>query len=216
MIENKEQGELLPQGRQIGTQSAYAKHRGCRPSAVHKALKERRITGFLVAGKLMLDFAACDAAWAISTRPRADAPGPPPPRGPYQAPDQTEAQDALAAARLRREQAAGELLALRVDREAGLLVELAEVDRVLADLGTTLRVALQDLPHRLAGELVGQPLDEVRRTLTEAMDRTLNDICDKMRAFADGVPEQGTLLPLAPTDPELDAYPPFPTEETAP
>jgi hypothetical protein len=151
----------------------------------------------LIGGKARIDFAAADAAWAISTRPRTDAPGPSAPRGSLLDADQIANMDALAAARLLREQAAGQLLALRLDREAGALVELAAVERVLADLGATLRNILGDVPSRIAPQLVGRPLDEIARTLTETMDRALNDIADKMEQSARGTQDQGSLS-LAP------------------
>ena len=136
MKKNREQADFIPPGRRIGTEIRYARHRGCAPSAVTRAIAERRIHRHHQRQGADC-FGAADAQWAIGSRPRADAPGPLPPRGPYQPPDQAEAQDALAAARLRREQAAGELLALRVDREAAVLIERCVIEDVLAYGGAT-------------------------------------------------------------------------------
>lgn len=213
MSENQSQADLIPPGRQIGSKAAYARHRGCAPSAVTRAIQDRRIPVLMIDGRAMIDFAAADAAWAVSTRPRIDAPGPSAPRGPLLDADQSANMDALARARLVREEAAGQLLALRLDREAGALVDRGEVDLVMADIGASLQATLGDVPARIAPRLVGRPLDEIARTLTETLERALNDIADKMEAFSAG-PPQGCLS-LAPLG-GLDLINPDPLPEVAP
>ena len=49
------------------TQAQYAEHRGCSRVAVHKAVKEKRIS--LIDGKI--DAAVADIQWAANTRARA-------------------------------------------------------------------------------------------------------------------------------------------------
>lgn len=199
MKENNEQGELIPPGRRIGTKAEYARHRGCRPSAVHKAIAARRISTITVNGKELIDFQQADSQWSISTRPRVDSPGPPPPRGPLLDPDQGANMDALARARLVREEAAGQLLALKLDVAAGLLLERASVERVIADAGATLRSALEELPARVASELVDQPLPEISRLLADASARILGTFCEQLARFADGTDAPGLgVLDLAP------------------
>jgi hypothetical protein len=184
----------LPPGRQIGTKSDYARHRNCAPSAVTRAIADRRISVLVINGKEVIDFAAADAAWASSTRFRRDA-TPPAPRGPTPVPD---GLDAMGIARLKREEAAAELLALRLDREAGLLVLKADVDFVLADFGAMVRTSLEDLGGRIAGALVGRTADEIRRLLDEEATSILTNLVAKAEAAATGADRQ-TRLELEPT-----------------
>jgi len=200
--EKQTQADLLPPGRQIGTKSDYARHRGCAPSAITRAIKDGRIPVLMINGRAMLDFAACDHAWAVSTRPRFDSPGPSAPRGPRLEAEPGADLDALAAARLLREQAAGQLLALRVDREAGLLLERSAVERVVADAGAALRTALADVPHRIGPDLVGRSLPEIAGELGAELERVLRDFCRRLDGFADGTDEHGLgVLDLINPDP---------------
>ena len=70
-----------------------------------------------------------------------------------------DAEQLLLGAELKRatvdlQRAKAELANLEVDRVAGTLVELAEVQFVLAEAGTLLRTELEGMPDRLAGELL--------------------------------------------------------------
>lgn len=204
MEENPEQAGLLPPSRKIGSKSEYARHRGCAPSAVTRAIADRRISVLIINGKEVIDFAAADAAWASSTRFRRDA-TPPAPRGPTPVPD---GLDAMGIARLKREEAAAELLALRLDREAGLLVLKADVDFVLADFGAMVRTSLEDMPARIAGALVGRAAADICRILDDEVVNILNNLVSKAEAAASGAAQQSRMAfdppPIQSTD--LDAH----------
>ena len=71
-------------------------------------------------------------------------------------------------------EAKAELAAMEVDKQAGLLVERAEVDYVLADLANTLRGTFESLPDRLAGQLAALRGDT--NAMHKALEETLRDV----------------------------------------
>ena len=94
---------------------------------------------------------SCDAS-AIS-----DTSAPPPPSG-FDAPDPTGIIDVGVAMKLetyKLQRAKAELANLELDKAAGLLVERAEVDFVLADFGAQVRAVLEGLADRLTPALDG-------------------------------------------------------------
>ena len=197
--ENPEQGTLFaPPPRKIGGKSEYARHRGCVPSAVTKALREGRISAVLINGREMIDFAAADAAWATSTRARIDA-HPPPPRGPTPAadPEQTAARDDLRAARLRRERAAASLVEHRLGVERGTLIERAAVQRDMTKAVGVLLGILDALPDRLAQRLslVRTPnADTIRAAVIDELDEYQHAVADELLRVAG----RSTAPPAAP------------------
>ena len=189
MQENQEQSDLLPPGRRIGTKSEYARHRGCAPSAITRAITDRRIPVLVIDGRAMIDFAQADAAWAVSSRPRSDSPGPSAPRGPR--PDTEPADlDALAAARLSREQHAAELLGIRVCRARGELVARTDVQRDILDAAAIILGAWETLPDRLAPTMVG--IDDqasIRAILRDEIEQLQQQISEQLESIINGRPK---------------------------
>ncbi|WP_295886694.1 hypothetical protein [uncultured Thiohalocapsa sp.] len=166
--ENYSQQELLPDpARKIGTKAEYARHRGCAPSAVTRALKEGRISTVIINGREMVDFEASDRRWATLTRPKADAP-----TGPQQRPDRSEEEpegDKYKAAKTREAEASAALRELELQRRRGELVPLADV---VQDLTTAVGIILNawhGLPARMAPVLADQPQDRIHALLAEAV-----------------------------------------------
>ena len=89
----------------------------------------------------------------------------------------------------REREAKAELAAMEVDKLAGTLVERAEVDYVLADLGNTLRSTFESLPDRLAGQLAALRGDTsaMHQALEEALRDVLASIAEQMKRQMDGV-----------------------------
>ena len=89
----------------------------------------------------------------------------------------------------REREAKAELAAMEVDKLAGTLVERAEVDYVLADLGNTLRSTFESLPDRLAGQLAALRGDTnaMHQALEEALRDVLASIAEQMKRRMEGV-----------------------------
>ncbi len=85
------------------------------------------------------------------------------------------------AARTIKERYAAKTAKLDYERAAGLMIERAAVSAAVEDLLTTLRQSLEQQPHRLAPELLGQDLDSIRATLRE---ETANLLGALVRDFA--------------------------------
>lgn len=80
------------------------------------------------------------------------------------------------------QKAKAELANLELDQRAGLLVERAEVDFVLADFGTTLRALLEGLPDRLSPVVAGHRGDmgSLHRLIEEHAREIAEQIADHM------------------------------------
>lgn len=77
-----------------------------------------------------------------------------------------------------------ELAAMEVDKLAGTLVELAEVQYVLGDLGATLRGLLEGLPDRLAGEIAAHQgnVNAIHKSLEDAAREVLVAVSEQMES----------------------------------
>ena len=105
-----------------------------------------------------------------------------------------DAEQILLGAELKRatvdlQRAKAELALLEVDRVAGTLVELAEVQFVLADTGTLVRAELEAMPDRLASELIAFASD--RAAMHAALERWA---FDALTRIADQLDERGERL----------------------
>ena len=82
----------------------------------------------------------------------------------------------------RLQKAKAETANVELDKIAGLLVDRAEVDFVLADFGNTLRGVLDSLPDRLTGELSAHRGDSaaIHKTLADASREILTEISHHM------------------------------------
>jgi DNA-binding transcriptional regulator YdaS (Cro superfamily) len=85
------------------------------------------------------------------------------------------------AAMAREREAKAELAAMEVDRQAGLLLDRQEVDFVLADLGNTLRVKLEQAEDSLTEAVL--PLRGDAAAIRHAVRETLREVLDDMSAL---------------------------------
>jgi hypothetical protein len=81
------------------------------------------------------------------------------------------------------QKAKAELANIEVDKAAAALVERAEVDFVLADLGALVRSQLEGLPDRLSGQLAAHRGDTaaIHRDLEDAAHTLLTDLADAIK-----------------------------------
>lgn len=81
------------------------------------------------------------------------------------------------------QKAKAELANMEVDKQAGLLVERAEVDFVLADFGNTLRGLLEGLPDRLAPAISRHrgDVNAIHAELESTAADLLNQISEQMK-----------------------------------
>jgi phage terminase Nu1 subunit (DNA packaging protein) len=86
------------------------------------------------------------------------------------------------AAMAREREAKAELAAMEVDRQAGLLLDRQDVDFVLADLGNTLRVKLENVEDTLTERVLplGNDAAAVRHVVRETLRDVLEDISELM------------------------------------
>lgn len=78
------------------------------------------------------------------------------------------------------QKAKAELAALEVDKINSSLVELAEVEAALTEVGSALRVILEGMPNRLAGQLAAHRADatRIREDLQAAATELFSGITD--------------------------------------
>lgn len=192
------------------TQAEYAAHRGVSHVAVHKAIKEGRIS--TIGGKI--DPKVADIQWAQNTRPRANrrrtthvqhggrdgvsAPAVPP--MPQQVPASKAAQAAAAleaddywVSRARREAAEAAIAEMRRAEMDGRLVSVEAVRSVMARRLTATREALLQIPHRLASVLAAEAdADRVAHVLDDAIRHALSELArdSALSSADDGQPGQ--------------------------
>lgn len=78
---------------------------------------------------------------------------------------------------------------MELDKLAGALVERAEVDFVLADLGNTMRSMLEGLPDRLASRIAALAgnVSFIHKMLEEAMHDTLSEMAANIKRKSEGL-----------------------------
>lgn len=169
------QGDLLPPPpRVLMSKAQYARHRGCAPSAITRAIKEGRVVVVKINNRERIDQRASDAAWAAVTRQRIDAPGP----------EELESEptrgDALWEVRLQKERLEVERRAMDIDRLCGLLVERDVVEYLLADLGAAFKSRLENLPDIVAPTLAASAgdMEGMRRAMQDHVSTLLNELAD--------------------------------------
>lgn len=184
----------------------YARHRGCAPSAVTRAIKEGRIS-VLPDGSINPRIA--DVEWAENSRARADSQRHPPATPPAAAaaaatppaaaqpapadapgaPPPPPAEGGYADHRARREKAEAEEAELRVARLAGRLLDKSAVEPAVFDVVRAMRDRVMNVPARAAPEVIG--LVEVRQVqllleehLRKAFGAVEEQVLDSLRARA--------------------------------
>ena len=80
------------------------------------------------------------------------------------------------AARAVKEKYAAMQAKLEYERAVGKMIEKAEVQAATTDVVTTLRQALENMPHRTAPELVGKDLNAIRATLKQEIHGALAEM----------------------------------------
>lgn len=152
------------------TQAQYAEHRGVSRAAVHKAIKDERIS--TIDGKI--DPAVADIQWAansrarapsspaaaalsgarpdVASRPAASAPDPGDPGygGMFESPDD------YGVSRARREAAEAELAELKLAEQRGNLIQLKAVEAVWSNSCAGMREHLLQIRARLAPLLANE------------------------------------------------------------
>lgn len=152
------------------TQAQYAEHRGVSRVAVHKAIKDERIS--TIDGKI--DPAVADIQWAANSRARAPSsqaaaaaasarpdggsrlaavtpdPGDPGVGGMFETPDD------YGVSRARREAAEAELAELRLAEQRGNLIQVKAVETVLSTALAGMREHLLQVSSRLAPLLANE------------------------------------------------------------
>lgn len=79
-------------------------------------------------------------------------------------------------ARAKKEYFLAERARLDYEREIGELVPIADMRLAVADVVTTFRQALEQLPYRTGPELVGKDLDAIRAVLRQDIRAALTDM----------------------------------------
>lgn len=167
---------------QLLTKSAYARHRGCDEKAVRKAIQDGRIS--MIDGKI--DPEVADIQWAKNTRARADSKRAAPqeplvgmdapamaatalagPANPAAGPDYNDN-------RARREKAEADMAERANLREAGQVLDRAQVERAVFDIVHSLRDAVMTIGQRAAPKCIGlADARDIERTITEECRQAL-------------------------------------------
>lgn len=181
----------------------YAKHRGVSHPAVLKAIDSGRIP-LRKDGKI--DSTVADRAWALNTnltKPRNAVTGNPKARLDGFAgrggaggdgavgPEEERIVSGWAAARSLREAYAAKREKMAFERDAGLLVQTAQVQAAAFDAGRRIRDALRQIPNRLAPMLIGlDDIEAVHKLLSTEIDRALVEL-EKLRPAIDSIAAKG-------------------------
>lgn len=176
-----------------GKQSAFAGFVGWDKSHVTR-LKQRgqivvRDDGLVdYAASLELILGNADPSRDAQRQRAAERRPEPPARPPLDdgAPPEGESSDAMAyaTARARKEHWQAEQARIDYERSIGTLVPRVDVEAAIDDASAVFRSALDNLPHRVAPELVGQEVDTIRAILRGEVQAVLQELT---QAFASQV-----------------------------
>lgn len=90
--------------------------------------------------------------------------------------EETPASHDYQKSRAQKEHYLAEQARIQFERDIGKLVEKTEVAAAIADVVTTFRQHLENMPHRTAPELVGKDLDAIRATLKQEIHGALAEM----------------------------------------
>lgn len=185
------------------TPRAFAEHLGFRPHYGNQLLKDGRLVlapdgkHVLVAESLERYQATRDPSrQAVADRHAAARAGATPADGAEQAAGdgaedgadapltQAEGSYDYQSARAKREFWAAEREHASWRRDAGELMERAEVVAAFADAGATLRSRLEALPAMLAPQLEGRDESAIRATIADHVEQLLRDMAEKFARMA--------------------------------
>ncbi len=174
---------MVKKNERIGLR-AYARLRGCSPSAVSRAIKEGRISRAVrrdKRGNPKIDPVLADREWAEHTDPargfpttharaNADAVNT---EGPS-ATDEDADLPSFEESRAKREAFSANLKELEYQQAAGKLVEGAVVERELFKMSRMVRDAMLNIPNRISAELAAMD------GTFEIRERLLHEITDAL------------------------------------
>ena len=168
------------------TQAEFARLIGCQKSYVTK-LKEHGRLVMTEDGRLV-DIEASKARIAATADPGKAAVAAQWQTRPQSPESDEDGTPSYQDARADKERYAAKMAKLEYERAIGKLVDKAEVQAVVEDVITQFRQGLENLPYRLAPELVGQDLDGIR----SALKHEIFDALGKMqRGFVRQMEEVG-------------------------
>ena len=173
------------------TRTEYARHRGCTPSAVTRAIHKGKLKRCLVrrGRRTLLNRDVADREWAQNTAVYIDSPLPPKAKAEAEAAecatettettDDNEPRSVSAryqAARAAKVKAEAESAKLKLKKLRGELVDVADVGRLCSDVFSTLRRRLDVLADRMGPDLapITDPA-EIRRRLDDEIRAALTD-----------------------------------------
>ena len=162
-------------------QAEYARRRGVSRQAVAKAIKQGRITVLPDGG---LDPEIADREWAANRGAKMPAaPAPAAHVNRRQLPEPFDPTEFLTfdEARALREQYAAERERLKLEQEAGLLIEAAEVKAAWFAALRTVRERLLNVPDRLAQQLAAEgDAAQVHAALLQEIRFVLENLSDEI------------------------------------
>lgn len=79
-------------------------------------------------------------------------------------------------AQARKEMAQADVAEMERDVMRGKLIEREQVEIALSDLVAFARQGVENLPHRVAAQLVGKDFDQIMATLKQAVIEVMNDM----------------------------------------
>lgn len=184
---------------------AYAKHRGCRLSAVQRAIESGRLSKSVArdgrGSPKITDAAAADAEWSATTKdnrvplavqlmrpPPPPAPRPPAAAGGEGDDDGSEVPPDRALSAARREAAEADLAEIKVAKERGELVPVVDVEERLVNEANRARTKLLGVPSRARQQdptLTAAHLALFEELIREALeDLAEADLAEPARAAA--------------------------------
>lgn len=155
---------------QIGTKSAYARHRGCTPGYIGELIRKGKLRFPALLADGRIDFDLADAMV-----------GPPSPRPPsghdttiarYNPDGDVDAED-YATARARREAANATLAELELAEAEGRLMDTEAVNATMDGALTAIREGLLNLPARCAA-LIGAEIGVAEAVVFGALQRQVD------------------------------------------
>jgi len=93
------------------------------------------------------------------------------------------------ASRAKKEHYMAEQARIEFERGIGKVVEKSEVEGAIADVVTAFRQRLENLPHRIAPEIVGKDLDAIRATLKQEV---FGALAEMEREFSKHIEQMGS------------------------
>lgn len=172
-------------------QAEYARRRGVSREAVRKAVQDGRIT--LINGKI--DPAVADIQWqqntnasqqrfqssAVVTDPSATSEG-------------SATLYNMAAARAKREHFDAQLAEMKALRESAALVDAQQMVLAITSAAAQLRMALERIPDKLAGQIAAAPDQRVvHEILTTEIEQVMHAMADGLQTIIQQPAVTGTV-----------------------